>query len=227
MFSCMLSVADLGINCTLYLPCQQKGKGSSKWGSFYFCRSLPRQQPMSKKIRLPLLLRTTRPQLSQKQLHLVQPPVPWVGSTMASSDVSSCRRRWPVSVGLKLLNIVKNRYSVPGTPFRYVQTLNDISLGWFLGRAQDCGAVELLDQPCLCGGGGHWGSRLVGWPGWSWSWGTVGLAGEMFPLTWHLSKVIFTGTSILPRLTGRTPTSPPGTPTAPTCPSTTRGIARL
>ena len=52
----------------------------------------------------PPLRTTPQPQL------LVQ-AVPWVGLTMASLDVSSLRQRWPDSVGLKLLNIVKNRYA--------------------------------------------------------------------------------------------------------------------
>ena len=43
------------------------------------------------------------------QLQLLVQPVPWVGLTMTSLDAYSLRLRWPDSVGLKLLSIVKNR----------------------------------------------------------------------------------------------------------------------
>ena len=88
-----LSATDVCINLTHWQSCRQLGTPPG----------LRRPPPITLGLISPPPLRTT----TQPQL-LVQ-PVPWVGLTMTSLDAYSLRLRWPDSVGLKLLNIVKNR----------------------------------------------------------------------------------------------------------------------
>ena len=87
-------------------PCQQKPKWSWKWDSFCFCwLPPPHQQPIWNNWYWILAF----PQQLQP---LLMQPVPWVGLMPGRLDVSSWNPRWPQSVGLKLWNIVKNRYVV-------------------------------------------------------------------------------------------------------------------
>ena len=60
------------------------------------------QQPPIHGIRQPPILGIQQPPLVQ--------PVLWVGLTMATLALASLHPRWPDSVGLKFLNIVKNRH---------------------------------------------------------------------------------------------------------------------